>query len=605
MTKTDDVTREMHRSRIKRDNRDFQSIIRFMENCINPFETDTADLVNISTARKASEETSHFLLNWMSIGEKMRDHFIENCSNDPESFDKPIPRQKLHTFASQGVRVQKKRADGKLKELRMERDLFGRILVIALEKTVDIRQVLEYPLTPVPLCLFHADGDMNKTNKAKLFKVLEDRVPSHNPPETIDAIIVDGFYHLHTYPDLPASMGKTARHILQRICAMKAKTIYLVFDRVASPSIKDMERDKRTDSDREIPSEIGGDHQLRPTDFLKALRNDNFKRLFVSFLLKNWSDDSINCFLGDKTLYVTEGFACFSFRALNGRVLVREEENMRSIHEEADSRMISHLKYIPTPSNVVIRTTDTDVLAIAIGNLSKIEPGIHVWLEVGSYNKNNHRFIDVNSICEHLGESLSNAIPAIHAFTGCDYLPAFSRKAKTRPLSILEKNKEFQIAFASLGTSETIQEDTVKIIEQFVCTMYGNKNLESVNACRYQMFMKIYKPKNKNPLSSVKGIDGSSLPPCKSVLMEQIKRTNSVCSIWRNAIEFNPKIIPPNGNGWNLIGGKYSPTWFEGDMAPSTLEEILLDSTTETLDDVDDELPSVSDESDSSSSDEE
>lgn len=101
----------------------------------------------------------------------------------------------------------------------------------------------------------------------------------------------------------------------------------------------------------------------------------------------------------------------------------------------------------------------------------------------------------MNAICECLGESLSNAIPAFHAFTGCDYSPAFSRKAKTRPLSILEKSREFQEAFSSLGQSSILKEETVKIIEKYVCAMYGKTNVETVNACRMDMLLKIYKPK--------------------------------------------------------------------------------------------------------------
>ncbi|KAK4013813.1 hypothetical protein OUZ56_026366 [Daphnia magna] len=63
------------------------------------------------------------------------------------------------------------------------------------------------------------------------------------------------------------SVGKSSRHILQRICAFRAKTIHLIFDRVTSPSIKDMERDKRTDSDRNVHFKIAGENQLRPIDF--------------------------------------------------------------------------------------------------------------------------------------------------------------------------------------------------------------------------------------------------------------------------------------------------------------------------------------------------
>lgn len=461
---------------------DFDSVIEFRENCINPFSSDAQDLVIISTGKVASEETTRFLLNVMSNGEKMRDEFIQNCCNDPESFERPIPRQKLHTFASEGVRIKKTRIDRKVQELRMERDLFGRILAIALEEKVDIRNVLEYPLTPVPLCFSHLDGQMNKTNKAKLFKILEDRV-KHQPPTTIDVSNIDGFFFLHLCPDYPSSFEKSSRHILQCICAFRAKKIHLIFDRVTSPFIKDMERDKRTDSDRDVPIKIAGDNQLRHTAFIKTIRNNNFKRELVPLLVKSWTDDSLACFLGEKLLYVTEGLSCFSFQALNGQVLVKKEEGMRSIREEADSRIIAHLNCISSPANVTIRTSDTDVLAIVIGNMSKIRDVVHTWLEVGTQSKNNHRYVDVNAICKSLGKSLSNAIPAFHAFTGCDYTPAFSRKTKTRPFSILEKNLKFQEAFSSMGQNEIITEDTIKIIEENVCAMYGKQNLKmSTNA---------------------------------------------------------------------------------------------------------------------------
>ncbi|EFX75053.1 hypothetical protein DAPPUDRAFT_108314 [Daphnia pulex] len=420
---------------------DFDSVIEFRENCINPFSSDAQDLVIISTGKVASEETTRFLLNVMSNGEKMRDEFIQNCCNDPESFERPIPRQKLHTFASE-------------------------------------------------------DGQMNKTNKAKLFKILEDRV-KHQPPTTIDVSNIDGFFFLHLCPDFQSSFGKSSRHILQCICLFRAKKIHLIFDRVTSP---------RTDSDRDVPIKIAGDNQLRHTDFIKTIRNNNFKRELVPLLVKSRTDDSLACFLGEKLLYVTEGQSCFSFQALNGQVLVKKEEGIRSIHEEADSRIIAHLNCISSTANVTIRTSDTDVLAIVIGNMSKIRDGVHTWLEVGTQSKNNHRYVDINAICKSLGKSLSNAIPAFHAFTGCDYTPAFSRKTKTRPFSILEKNLKFQEAFSSMGQNEIIT-DTIKIIEENVCSMYGKQNLKTVNECKMDMFLKIYQPKrNKNPMANVKGM---------------------------------------------------------------------------------------------------
>ncbi|KAK4013814.1 hypothetical protein OUZ56_026367 [Daphnia magna] len=118
------------------------------------------------------------------------------------------------------------------------------------------------------------------------------------------------------------------------------------------------------------------------------------------------------------------------------------------------------------------------------------------------------------------------------------------------------------------------------------------------------MFLSIYQPKRgKNPMANVKGIDGSSLPPCHSVLLEQIKRTNAICSVWRNGTVFNPQVILPSGNGWQLVEEKYSPVWFQGDMVPTTIEDMILDFSNEEEMDEDATNVSSDDESDCSLSD--
>ena len=39
---------------------------------------------------------------------------------------------------------------------------------------------------------------------------------------------------------------------------------------------------------------------------------------------------------------------------------------------------------------------------------------------------------------------------------------------------------------------------------------------------------------------------------------------------------FNTKVISPINNGWQLSGGQYVTTWFEGDMTPNTLDEMII-----------------------------
>ena len=67
------------------------------------------------------------------------------------------------------------------------------------------------------------------------------------------------------------------------MCNIKAKRVDLIFDQIKSPSIKDMERDRRGDCNRYDTFVISGPNKKQPSDFLKALRNDSFKKQLVKF----------------------------------------------------------------------------------------------------------------------------------------------------------------------------------------------------------------------------------------------------------------------------------------------------------------------------------
>ena len=80
-------------------------------------------------------------------------------------------------------------------------------------------------------------------------------------------------------------------------------------------------------------------------------------------------------------------------------------------------------------------------------------------------------------------------------FTGSDYTASFSRRGKIRPLKLLEKNQKVMEFFSKLGERENIERDQHVNAENFVCEMYGQKKLFSVDEARLEMFLKKYKPK--------------------------------------------------------------------------------------------------------------
>ena len=45
-------------------------------------------------------------------------------------------------------------------KVKIEHDLFGSILFLALQRKIDTDEMLKFPLIPVHLCLVHIDGSM-------------------------------------------------------------------------------------------------------------------------------------------------------------------------------------------------------------------------------------------------------------------------------------------------------------------------------------------------------------------------------------------------------------------------------------------------------------
>ena len=265
----------------------------------------------------------------------------------------------------------------------MERALFGSILYLAPQRKIDMREVLTYPLTPVPLSLFHFDGRMNKTPKSTLMKKLEKSSVLNNP-KIVDVVLANGMFFLHLHSDLPEIFGLARRSILRKLCSsFSSKRIDTVFDKTVTPSIKDKERDIRAQGlDRNTAYEMSGPVQNRPNDFVGALRNNAFKQALIKILVISWENDANANIIQDLQIYATCGYQCFSFKDEGGKFRKVEETFLKCSHEEADSQMLFHAKSINAPNTLVIRTADRDVSIVTLCNLLKLYQGLKVWLEI-------------------------------------------------------------------------------------------------------------------------------------------------------------------------------------------------------------------------------
>ena len=146
------------------------------------------------------------------------------------------------------------------------------------------------------------------------------------------------------------------------------------------------------------------------------------------------------------------------------------------------------------------------------------------------------------------------ALIGLHAFTGCDSTSGFHGYGKSKPLNLLLKEKHFCGAFINLGKEFTTDTDTAKLLEVFVCRMYGVET-ESANEARYRLFC-------------MKSACEQALPPTSDALSLHIERANYQAAIHRRSLDQYISPPDPVGHGWMLEEGELKINWMRDPPAP-------------------------------------
>lgn len=75
------------------------------------------------------------------------------------------------------------------------------------------------------------------------------------------------------------------------------------------------------------------------------------------------------------------------------------------------------------------------------------------------------------------------------------------------------------------------------------------------------------------------GIDFKSMPPCKAVLCNKIKRSNYIASMIKHANENFIQFDVPGEHGWKSINNEFVIDYYDGPQYPENFEdENLLDN---------------------------
>ena len=576
---------QLRQWRVKKDNDSIDVLSALLKETCNPFgdpACSSPDLLNISSGKATDQETKLYLLGSLSRGREWRLTFQQECSVDKTRFLKTIPRIRVKNFAMENNNKRKSMVATLKSAAEGVRDVFARIIQVASHQTttLDLRHILSFPVTEVPLSLAHSDGSPLKTEKSALLRLLEKHLDSslstashHN----VAATIIDGGLLFHTIlQQTIGSYGAIARELLIKICSFPGNQIHVLFDKYINPSLKDNER-KLRGADNITRFTITGPEQIPRQRGSQLLTNGNFKDELAKFLLVEWCKDHYGPIIGRKVLVVSHGGYClkYSFNSEQEYMITDQPENLQGHHEEADTLVALHVSKVH--GNIIVRASDTDIVVILLGLLGKMseeeQETRSILLDCGYGN--NRRYININElfhVLELKRAGISAALPAFHAFTGSDVTAAFYRKGKIRPFNVMANDEtgKFVKAFQELSST---QDPDIETLSSFVCALYGHPHLSDLTEARYVMFNKMTGSVNqRNPLANVKRINCALLPPCTATLKKKIQRAQYLSILWHRADKQNPSDgLDPTQFGWKKDEKAFIPEWFEGSSVPMVL----------------------------------
>ena len=213
--------------------------------------------------------------------------------------------------------------------------------------------------------------------------------------------------------------------------------------------------------------------------------------------------------------------------------------------------------------SVLIKTGDTDVVAILCGQYHRLQQSAKVWIAFGSGKHQQN--IDLGVIFTSFGPKDCVSMPLFHALTGCDTTSAFRTKGKKMCMATWKKNPWFSDVLVELATNPfnqiTMDSQEFHEIETFISNLYSSEGT-NVNQVRKSMFCHTTQ-------------DLRRLPPTRDALLQHCKRVVYQGGIWTQA--HDPQVVPPSPEqfGWHKdASGAWNPVWITIDTIPSATKEL-------------------------------
>ena len=302
----------------------------------------------------------------------------------------------------------------------------------------------------------------------------------------------------------PDTIREVATRILQMVPPQYTK-VFLVCDTYQQNSIKAGEREARGASNRYF---LASPDMKMPYDFAAFLRNGSNKEMLFNLIQQAIVDGKSS--LQGRTIFFSNKRDCMMINE-DQAILV---PSLSCNHEEADTKLVALVcaANVRQGDPVMVRSSsaDIDILTLFV---SHNFGDITIYIDNGTGK--NRKIINVTS--SELSAREKIALIGLHAFSGNDYVSAFFCKGKCAFWKAMLKQSQFLEAFCHLGKELEVTNDLFKVLEKFICFLYGFPKHEEVNALRRSIFWDKFKKKKQV-------VDLSLLPPCRDNLQFHVMR---------------------------------------------------------------------------------
>ena len=352
--------REAAQRRMLRDDDDVKKLLTDITSgfMTDPFSLDEDDadvspLINIATGVRMPFALAERLVSSFDIGTDQMTMFVEQrLDTNNTTFWDSLPNLKIKTFASLVKKKTVKLVDEKVITINADRELFGRLVIAAKSRDINLKDVLSYELSAVPFALAHTYGSLRKTNKSVLMAELENKVdvqtklPQVTTSTTSTAHIFDAMALVHMTKSFGAStFGEMALKYYQPITVPLALNschrVDVVCDKYIDLSIKAGEREKRGGS-MALEVQIRGPATPIPKQLLKYIANVHNKVNLCTFLADTWCELGVEHLLDGQQIMIGGGFKDSQKSVM---ITSGHRENLvalKSDHEEAYTRLLLH-----------------------------------------------------------------------------------------------------------------------------------------------------------------------------------------------------------------------------------------------------------------------